>query len=370
MVSTPFVPVPPRKYGGTELVVHELVEELVARGHDVVLFATGDSRTSAELRFLYRESQWPPDPLSDINHVAWAMRQVREEDFDVVHAHSACALALWQLACPLGRPPLVYTVHHVRERELSAFYRHFPEAHFVAISRDQAERLRREVALPRLAVVHHGLDPARYLWTGRPGDYVCFLARFARVKGPHTAIEVARAAGVPIRVAGAAHEADREFAEREVYPRLALPHVTHLGGVGLAEKVPLLRGARAMLAPLEWEEPFGLAMLEAMLAGCPVVAFPRGSAPELIEDGVTGFLVPDGRRMAEIIRPGGPLDHFDRRRCRARAAERFGRARMADDYLRLYARAIEESHSLRLLAPGRDITTDITADVRTTPRIA
>jgi glycosyltransferase involved in cell wall biosynthesis len=363
MLSTPFVPVPPCKYGGTELVVHELVEELAARGHEVVLFATGDSRTSAELRFLYQEAQWPPNPFSDLNHVSWAMRQVQDEDFDVVHAHSACALALWRAAAPSRRPPLVYTLHHVREQPLSAFYQCFPKVHFVAISRDQA---RREVALPHLAVVRHGLDPAHYLCTDRPGDYVCFLGRLAQVKGPHIAIDVAQAAGVPIRVAGEAHVTDLDFAEREVFPRLALPHVTHLGSIGLAEKVPLLRNARAMLAPLEWHEPFGLAMLEAMLSGCPVVAFSRGSAPELIEERVTGFLAQDAREMSELIRPGGVLDHFDRRRCRALAAERFGKARMADEYERVYVRAIEESHALRLLTPELGVT----SDVRTTPKIA
>jgi glycosyltransferase involved in cell wall biosynthesis len=134
----------------------------------------------------------------------------------------------------------------------------------------------------------------------------------------------------------------------------------------MAEKVPLLRSARALLAPLQWDEPFGLALVEAMLSGCPVVAFPRGSAPELIEEGVTGFLARDAREMSELIRPGGVLDHFDRRRCRALAAERFGKARMADDYERVYARAIEESHSLRLLTPELGDT----SEVRTTPKIA
>jgi glycosyltransferase involved in cell wall biosynthesis len=215
-------------------------------------------------------------------------------------------------------------------------------------------------------VVRHGLDPAKYLCADRPGDYVCFLGRLAQVKGPHTAIDAAQAAGVPIRVAGEVHVTDLDFAEREVYPRLKLPYVTYIGSVGLAEKVPLLRGARAMLAPLEWNEPFGLAMLEAMLSGCPVVAFPRGSAPELIEEGVTGFLVQDAREMSELIRPGGALDHFDRRRCRALAAERFGKTRMADEYERVYALAVEEAHSLRLLTPEPDDT----PGVRTTPKIA
>jgi glycosyltransferase involved in cell wall biosynthesis len=341
MVSTPFVSVPPRKYGGTELVVAELVEALVQRGHEVVLFATGDSRSSAELRYLYPKAQWPPSPMHDLNHVTWALQHVLADGgFDVVHAHSTCALAFTRFA---RRPPLVYTIHHVREEELSAFYSCVPEPFYVAISGDQA---RREVPLPRLAVVHHGLDPAKYEWTRTPGDYVCFVARLSRVKGPHIALDAAAAAGVPIRIAGEAHKTDVAFSEREVRPRLARPGVTFLGSIGMSVKVPLLRDARAVLAPIDWDEPFGLAMIEAMLSGCPVVAFPRGSVPELVEHGVTGFIARSAEEIAAIIRPGSPLERFDRQRCRERAVERFGRARMAEQYERVYERAIEEAPTL------------------------
>lgn len=335
IVSTPFLAVPPRDYGGTELVVHELAEGLVERGHDVTLFATGDSRSSADLRWLYPEAQWPPDVMPDLNHVSWAMREVAGGGYDVVHAHSAGALAFGRL---VPEVPLVYTLHHVRDEALSAFYRHFPDPWYVAISRDQAGR---EEPLPRVTVIHHGLSPDRYRWTTRPADYVAFVGRFAEIKGPHTAIDAARAAGVPIRVAGEVHPVDRAFGDREVLPRLRQPHVSPLGVVGMAEKVPLLQDARALLCPIEWDEPFGLAIVEAMLSGCPVVAFPRGSVPELVEPGVTGFVVRDAAEMAEAIRPGGPLDGFDRRRCRERAVERWGRGRMVEEHERLYRRAVE-----------------------------
>jgi glycosyltransferase involved in cell wall biosynthesis len=336
MISTPFVAVPPRGYGGTELIVSTLAEALHARGHQVTLFATGDSQSRAELGALYPVAQWPPDPLTDVNHVSWALQQVRDEPFDVVHAHSAVALGMARLLPAL---PLVYTLHHERDETLSRFYRYLPRARYVAISADQAAR---EVALPRLEVIHHGLDPAAHAWTERPGDYLCFVGRFTEVKGPHTAIDVAARAGMPIRVAGEVHAPDHAFAEREVLPRLVASHVTYVGCVGPAAKRPLLRDARALLAPIAWNEPFGLILIEAMLSGCPVVALRRGSVPELVEEGVTGFVADTPDEMVALVRPDGPLARFDRRRCRARAVERFSAARMVADYERCYARAILE----------------------------
>lgn len=337
MVSTPFVAVPPFGYGGTELVVYELVEGLVAAGHEVVLFATGDSRSSGELRFLYSEAQWPPRPLRELNHVSWALGEVVGDDFDLVHVHCASALAVHRVRPAI---PLVYTLHHERDEELSSFYSSFTTCYYVAISDAQAAR---EVQLPRMEVIHHGLDPDLFECREVADDYVAFVGRFARVKGPHTAIDVAERAGLPIHVAGEIHEIDGDFGANEVLPRLRKPHVTHHGPIGMKEKVPLYRDARGLLAPIEWEEPFGLVLIEAMLSGCPVVAFPRGSIPELVEEGVTGFVVQNAEEMAAVIRRGGALDTFDRSRCRARAAERFGRAAMVGKHERLYERIIAES---------------------------
>jgi glycosyltransferase involved in cell wall biosynthesis len=330
MISTPFVSVPPKGYGGTELVVHELVEGLVVRGHEVTLFATWDSKSSAELRSLYTKACWPPDPTHDLNHLSWAMQQIRDEAFDLVHAHSACALALGRL---MPEIPILYTLHHVRDESLSSYYAYFPDAHYIAISADQAGR---ETPLPNMHVIHHGLDPRHYQWSETPEDYVCFIGRFSEIKGPHTAIDVAESAGVPIRVAGEVHPPDQQFAEREVLPRLEKPHVSYVGCIGMEEKVPFFRDARAMLMPIAWNEPFGLVMIEALLSGCPVVAFPHGSVPEVLEEGVTGFVVQDADAMAEVIRPGGPIEHFDRQRCRKRAVERFGSARMVEEHESLY----------------------------------
>ncbi|MEX2579535.1 MAG: glycosyltransferase family 4 protein [Verrucomicrobiales bacterium] len=333
MVSTPFISVPPEKYGGTELVVYELVEGLAANGHDVTLFATGGASTAAELRFLYREPQWPPCPLTELNHVSWAVSEILADGtFDIVHVHSAFALTALRTFPGL---PLVYTVHHAREEEFSDFYRYFPDAYFIAISANQK---RLEVPFPRCDVIHHGLDPRRYEWSAEPGDHVCFLARFARIKGPHVAIDAAEKAGVPIQLAGETHPSEREFAEKEVVPRLEHPRVAHVGCLDHRGKVALLQSSRALLAPIDWEEPFGLFLIEAMLCGCPPVAFPRGSVPEIVEPGVTGFVVETADEMAEAIRPGGVVDSFDRERCRERAAERFSRSRFVSDHERTYAK--------------------------------
>ena len=330
MISTPFLRVPPKDYGGTELVVHELVEGLVRRGHEVTLFATGDSLTEGTLRWRYPTGQWPPDHMTDLDHVAWAMEEVSRDPFDVVHAHSASALAFRGF---VPRCPMAYTLHHARDERLSSFYRHHHNAHFVAISADQA---RREMPLPRLTVIHHGVDPADFQAVPVPSECVCFIGRLAEVKGPATAIDIARAAGLPIRVAGAVHPPDRGYADLELTHRLAQPHVTFLGPVDLQAKSALLQRARALVAPITWDEPFGLIAIEAMLSGCPVVGFPRGSLPELVEKGVTGYLAKNEGEMVELIRPGGPVDGFDRVRCRARAIERFSSARMVADYERLY----------------------------------
>jgi glycosyltransferase involved in cell wall biosynthesis len=335
LISTPFVAVPPRLYGGTELMVAELADGLVELGHDVTLFATGDSRTAAELRSLYDRAQWPPEMLADLDHVSWAMQQVADDGaYDVVHAHSAIALACARL---VPHVPLVYTIHHARDEKLSALYRNCQDAHFVAISDDQR---RREIPLRDVTVIHHGLDPDKYRCAPRAaGDYVCFVGRLAQVKGPHVAIRAATAAGVPIRVAGEVHPPDEAWAAAELHDLLLDPAVHFVGSIGLEQKAPLLRDARALLAPIAWNEPFGLILIEAMLSGCPVVAFPRGSVPELVEEGVTGFVAGSFEHMVELIRPGGAVDRFDRVRCRERAVERFGRDRMIGEHLALYARA-------------------------------
>jgi len=331
VVSTVAVAVPPPAYGGTERVVHHLTEGLVRAGHDVTLFATGDSHTSATLRALYPEPVWPIDALAELNHASWSCAEIARGDYDVVHVNQPAAVALERFL----EPPVVYTLHHDRVDACSAFYRHFPDVWYVAISARQRDL---EDRLPRMTVIHHGIDPESVPFVAEPDDYVAFIGRFAPTKAPHLAIDAACRAGMPIRLAGRPHEGEGEaYHAADVAPRLARPGVSWLGELGGDDKLAHLGRARAMLFPICWEEPFGLVMIEAMFAGTPVVAFARGAAPEVVEDGVTGFCVRDVDEMAAALPRAAALD---RARCRARAIERFGTARMVGDYVALYERAV------------------------------
>jgi glycosyltransferase involved in cell wall biosynthesis len=332
IVSTPFVRVPPRSYGGTELVIHDLARGLARAGHIVTLFATGDSE-AANLRFVYREAVWPPTAEAEQVHCAQSARDVMREQFDLVHAHTPGMLAF---ADVLGAP-LVYTMHHDRDERRAALYRSHPEVRYVAISARQG------ATHPEVesAVVHHGLDPERYPPGRGEGDHAAFLGRLAPCKGPDIAIAAARSAGVPIRLAGEVHREDATPAWRATMARaLRQPGVEHVGPVSWDAKALFLGAARALLMPVRWEEPFGLVMIEAMLCGTPVIAFVGGATPEIVDDGVTGFLVQDEREMAAALRY---VSNIDRAACRRRAQARFSSSRMVHDYERVYARAAGRS---------------------------
>jgi glycosyltransferase involved in cell wall biosynthesis len=333
LFSTCALTTPPRQYGGTELFVAELAKGLVAAGHEASVFATGDS-TPAQgvvLRHHYAQPIWPPDELAELRHASAAFQMVMHEQprFDVVHLNHAAGLPCAGLA---GIPTLL-TVHHCRVEPLVAHYRGFAgEVSLVAISERQAEL---SPELDMRHVVHHGLDPAQYPRGDGDGGYVAFLGRFAPEKAPHLAVRAAQQAGVPIRLGGTYHAVAADYHRDVLLPELAAhPGAVCVGEVGHAGKVALLAGAEALLFPIVWEEPFGLVMIEAMLMGTPVIAFRSGSAPEVVEDGITGFLVDDVAQMAARIRS---LGSFDRRRCRNRARARFSTRRMVDDYLAIYA---------------------------------
>jgi glycosyltransferase involved in cell wall biosynthesis len=328
VVSTPFIRVPPAGYGGTELFCGELCEELHARGHDVVLFTTGDARTSAEKRWLYPRPEWPPTPHDDLSHQAFALSEIARGGFDVAHLNSPFALPLARFV-PV---PMVYTIHHHRHEPASRLYANNQHAAFVAISRRQLDL---EVELAAAVVIHHGLRPDRYPASVRDEGYLLHLGRYAHEKGTHLAIDAAAAAGLPIKLAGRVHPDDAAYFAEHVAPRLRRPGVEELGEAGHAHKVGLLRGARAVLLPLQWEEPFGLIAVEAMLCGTPVLGFPRGSFPEIVEQGLTGFLAP-ADDVEALGRFATDLEGFDRRACAARARERFSTARMAAAYEALY----------------------------------
>jgi len=339
MVSTPFVSVPPPAYGGTELVVHTLTQALESAGHRVVLFATGDS-TATRLEALFPRAVWPPDPYAELLHCRFAAREIARGGFDVVHAHLPAMLAFAD-ELPV---PTVYTLHHAATPALSRFYAHAGSTALVAISRRQAEL----ADPPATHVVHHGLDPGLYPALGPGGDEAFFLGRLSWCKAPELAIEAARLAGLRVVVAGRVHPDDNppRWEEDVVKPALAQPHVRWVEQADLAAKRRLFGRSRALLVPLRWEEPFGLVMIEALLAGCPVIASPLGAAPEIVEDGRTGFLVRNVDEMAEALRRAGGLD---RRAIQQRGRELFSAERMAERYLDVYRAVVLEAQ----VAPDR-----------------
>ncbi|ACG74028.1 glycosyl transferase group 1 [Anaeromyxobacter sp. K] len=351
IVSTPFVAVPPPAYGGTELVVDALARALVRAGHRVAVFATGDSRVPG-LRATFEAPVWPPEPYAELLHCRFAAAEIARGGFDVVHAHLPAMLA-FAGALPA---PVVYTLHHAPDPALARFYARVPAVLRVAISRRQAELS----SPPAHRVIHHGLDPALYpdVREGDGGGGAFFLGRLSWCKAPEVAVEAARRAGLRIDVAGDVHGEDdhpEAWDEEVLSPSLAAPHVSWARRAGLADKRRLLARARALLVPLRWEEPFGLVMIEALLAGCPVVAFPLGAAPEIVVDGADGFLVRSAAEMAAAL---GRAARLDRREIQRRARERFSADRMAADYVAAYrAAAARAEPTVPAVGEGGEWTT-------------
>ena len=322
---------PPRLYGGTERVVYYLTEQLVADGHDVTLFASRDSRTAARLA-----PGAPPalrlsgeEPNRGIWHTLMLERVMASADqFDVIHFHTD------YLHLPVTRRlsvPHVTTLHgRLDIPALGPLYAEFDEVPLIAISDSQ------RTPLPRanwVGTVHHGLPLDLYRPGLGDGGYLVFLGRISPEKRPDLAIRIAREAGMELRIAAKVDAEDRLYFEREIRPLLDEPGVTMVGEVGDSAKGELLSRAVAMLFPIDWPEPFGLVMIEAMACGTPVIAFPRGSVPEVIDHGATGYLVGG---LGDAIQAVRRLDTFDRVRCREIFEARFSAPRMARDYLRVY----------------------------------
>jgi glycosyltransferase involved in cell wall biosynthesis len=326
------LPVPPGRYGGTERVVHELTEGLVRRGHDVTLFASGDSRTSARLQAIVPRALWQvpetdPAAAEFLMH-ARALRQGAV--FDVVHSHTG------HLAFPFAaqmRSPLVTTLHgRLDMPHLTDILRAFPEVELVSISRAQ------RAPAPDAhwsANIPHGLPLQDYAFNADGGHALCFVGRMCREKGPHVAIDVAVAAGIPLVLAGRIDPMDQGYFDREVRPRLDRPLVEFRGEIGHEEKIQLFSRSRALLFPIDWPEPFGLVMIEAMACGTPVVARPRGSVEEVVRDGVTGLLAEDQRSLVEAVTA---VHQLDRHACRRHVELHFSSERMIDNYEQLYGR--------------------------------
>ena len=330
-----FESVPPARYGGTERVVHWLTEELVGLGHEVTLFATGDSRTSAELvavreraeRFA-RNFEYNAAPYARMLELV--MQQAGR--FDVLHFH----IDFHPFSLFSRQPvPFVTTLHgRLDQGWVPQIYDLFPAVPLVSISE------RQRAPMPHLnfaATILHGM-PRELLRPVPAGqDYLAFLGRISPEKGIEPAIRIAAASGMKLKVAAKIGEEDAPYYEEVIRPLMHGEGVEFIGEIGDDQKPEFLSGARALLFPIAWPEPFGLVMIEAMACGCPVVAFRQGSVPEVIEEGRTGFIVDD---VPGAVAACGRLDGIDRTAVRARFEERWTARRMAEDYLALYARLI------------------------------
>ena len=336
--------VPPKLYGGTERVVSFLTEELVAQGHDVTLFATGDSETSARL-----EAVWPKalrldksirDPIAP--HMLLMEAVCRQAaDFDVLHFH----MDYWPFSLfSRQRTPFVTTMHgRLDLPELRPVFEKFSHIPVVSISDSQRR------PLPQanfVSTVLHGLPADLLTPQSAAPSYLAFLGRIAPEKGPDRAIRIARAAGIPLKMAAKVDRADQAYFNDVIKPMLAGGGVEMIGEIGDAEKPGFLSGAYGLLMPIDWPEPFGLVMIEAMACGTPVIAFNRGSVPEIIEDGVTGFIVEDETSaIAAVTR----LPGLSRTTVRQRFEDRFTASRMAADYLHCYRALGAERSKLRVV---------------------
>ncbi len=348
-VAPLFERVPPSAYGGTERIVSYLTEGLIARGHDVTLFASGDSQTTAQLvPGCERALRGTELEHWSVQYHVCMLDEVcgRSTEFDLIHFH--CDTLQLPLARRLATPSLTTAHGRLDLAGIAHCLRHFAGHPHVAISDDQ-RRSRPELSW--LGTVHHGLPPDLHTPVETSGEYLAFLGRMSPEKGGIAAVEIARGAGLPVRFAGKLDAHDRSYWAAHLLPLFERGEVEFVGEIGGDVKDRFLGGARALLFPIDWPEPFGLVMIEAMACGTPVIAFRRGSVAEVVEEGVTGFIVDD---VAGAIAAVARLGELDRRVIRRRFEARFTCDRMIESYLSLY-RELTERGATHARDPVRNV---------------
>ena len=323
--------VPPRLYGGTERVVSWLTEELVAQGHDVTLFASGDSRTAASLHPVVPRALRLDGIHNSLPYNIIMLDRVAERmaEFDVLHFH----IDFFHYPLFRNMAHKTLTTLHGRQDlpELPDIYRAFPHMPLVSISNHQRKPV---PPVNWMGTIYHGLPERQFREGEGKGGYLAFLGRICPDKGPVEAIEIARRVGLRLKIAAKVDPVDQDYFDKTVAPLLAAsPHVEFIGEIDDSRKQDFLGNARALLFPIRWPEPFGLVMIEAMACGTPVIAFNSGSVPEILEDGLTGFVVENVEEAAAATRR---LDQLFRPSIRSRFEERFSARAMAQEYVRIY----------------------------------
>ncbi len=335
--------IPPSTYGGIELLLALLCDDLTARGHDVTLFASGDCHTSAKLRAII------PENLSELMargealmheyymNAAMAAAIEAQDEFDIVHCHLPPA---WLPFAAAMRTPCTFTLHTSPHTDDEWVLRNFPRASAIAISHAQVAAASARLGR-KFPVIYNGVDFASYDASFAPGKYLAYLGRMSREKNPLDAIRIAQAADMPIVLAGRPQNAaEEQYFRDEVQPLIDGARVRWIGPADHAKKVALLRAAAALVFPIQWDEPFGLVMIEAMASGAPVLAVKRGSVGEVVDEGITGFTAATPGELAPLVARACALD---RRKVRDHAASRFSHTKMVDDSLAHYRSLIAQA---------------------------
>jgi len=333
--------VPPKKYGGTERVVHALTEELVRRGHKVTLFASGDSITSAKLVSIYPRGLREACLKNTYGLNIYSLLNVglayqRQKEFDIIHDHTGpLGLTLANVAAT----PVVLTLHGPLLTENRIIFQTFKKPPLVTISKNQAKRVPN---INLIGTVYNGLQMEHFPFSAQPDDYLLFVGRISMEKGTHHAIEAACALNMPLIIAAKLEQYDLPYFREYVGPRLS-ETIRWIGEVDETERNKLMEKALCFLHPVTWPEPFGLTLIEAMACGCPVVAFNKGSIPEIIAHGKSGFVVSDTDEMIEAI---SRIKIIKREDCRRHSLENFNAKKMADGYEKIYRKILNRAQKL------------------------
>ncbi|MEK9165320.1 MAG: glycosyltransferase family 4 protein [Patescibacteria group bacterium] len=345
LFSTPRVAVPPPKYGGTELIVYNLAESLVKKGHDVTVFATGDSHTSAKLEYICKKSGYqmglPPDKAPALLHCSYLFAKMKEQKFDIIHNHYGA----WGLAfASLLSTPIVTTYHgdfaaDLRPEDFKYFVQLAGQTGFVSISHSQARNT--PFKINWVGNVYNGIDISKFDFKDKPKNYFAWMGRFAPSKGAKEAILAARQAKVKLILAGrlsSFHPEEVSYFNQEIKPLLDSRLVKYIGEINHQKKVKLLKNAIGLLNPINWNEPFGLVMTESFACGTPVIANQCGSVPEIVIDGETGFIA---KTQKDIVKAIQNINEIDRRKCRARAEKYFSADKMTVEYEKIYRQILK-----------------------------
>ncbi|HMC29998.1 MAG TPA: glycosyltransferase family 4 protein [Candidatus Angelobacter sp.] len=333
LVAPPFIAVPPRKYGGTELFIAHLARGLQAQGTEVTVYTIGESTIEAPIRWLYRHGEWPlpidvDATLKGLNHSSWAIKEAAQHA-DIIHLNSAPGLSFSRFV----EVPIVQTVHHAYEQKFAEYYQNFPDVSYVTISDFQREKLR----MPRMRTIHHGIEVSLYPVCKEKQPYLSFLGRIAPTKGTHLAIEVAKKSGIPLKIGGEIQPMYKGYWDTVIKPQVDGKFIEYLGEMALHEKIELLGNSLAMIFPVQWDEPFGLVMIEAMACGTPVLATPGGSVREIVKEGLSGHIRPTTEELAKCAREL----NCNPEAIRVYMEEHFSLERMTRDYINLYTEILQ-----------------------------